>query len=148
MPTFRPNRPSAMRMCLAFGNYRAVPIDRVDCRRRRTGGRGTSVQEKLLLCTPAGFRLGRLGPWSLDSGQGTLDEPRGLPPCPAQGTLTHFPRAANLHICCGSCSVADRVAGLPAFGPSHREPGCIMPTYNPKEIEPRWQRFWLENKTF
>jgi len=23
-----------------------------------------------------------------------------------------------------------------------------MPSYNPKAIEPRWQRFWLENKTF
>ena len=23
-----------------------------------------------------------------------------------------------------------------------------MPTYNPKIVEPRWQRFWLENKTF
>ena len=23
-----------------------------------------------------------------------------------------------------------------------------MPTYNPKAIEPRWQRFWLEHKTF
>jgi leucyl-tRNA synthetase len=23
-----------------------------------------------------------------------------------------------------------------------------MPTYNPQEIEPRWQRSWLENKTF
>ena len=23
-----------------------------------------------------------------------------------------------------------------------------MPSYNPKEIEPRWQRFWQENKTF
>jgi leucyl-tRNA synthetase len=24
----------------------------------------------------------------------------------------------------------------------------IMPTYNPKEIEPRWQRYWREQKTF
>ena len=23
-----------------------------------------------------------------------------------------------------------------------------MPTYNPQDIEPRWQRYWLENKTF
>src|SRR3954471_24729543 len=23
-----------------------------------------------------------------------------------------------------------------------------MPTYNPKVIEPRWQRYWLEHKTF
>src|SRR6202453_2270730 len=23
-----------------------------------------------------------------------------------------------------------------------------MPTYNPKALEPRWQRFWDENKTF
>ena len=29
---------------------RAVPIDAVDCRRRRTCGRGTSAQKELLLC--------------------------------------------------------------------------------------------------
>ncbi len=23
-----------------------------------------------------------------------------------------------------------------------------MPSYNPKAIEPRWQKYWLENKTF
>src|SRR6202049_1496071 len=24
----------------------------------------------------------------------------------------------------------------------------VMPSYNPKAIEPRWQKYWLENKTF
>src|SRR5579883_2563765 len=23
-----------------------------------------------------------------------------------------------------------------------------MPSYNPKDVEPRWQRYWLEHKTF
>src|SRR5262249_7920243 len=34
---------------------------------------------------------------------------------------------------------------LPNSSPGTERP---MPTYNPKAIEPRWQRFWEERKTF
>jgi leucyl-tRNA synthetase len=35
-----------------------------------------------------------------------------------------------------------------ASGTAGTDRTAIMPTYNPKAIEPRWQRFWLDNKTF
>src|SRR5207245_7657307 len=55
-------------------------------------------------------------------------------PSPQAQALTQLARTANLMS--RSVFVSD---------PS---PGSKMPTYNPKAIEPRWQKFWLDNKTF
>src|SRR5271156_82090 len=32
--------------------------------------------------------------------------------------------------------------------PTNWKPSNRMPTYDPKSIEPRWQRYWDEHKTF